>query len=553
MKNKGEIKSAVIGILPVAACLALLMCVRYYPMLDDFIQYRVYTFSDDRLRSVLLALGLLSARPLAGIFDVYFWSSMWGSLNMATAVMFCIFAAAGMIMLAFFRRWWGTGGLVFAVLLLCPISMEGVFWLSASTRMGPPLLFCALAMLALELRLKKGGRGFFALYVLFALCSYCFYEQMTIVSFLLLLMALYYDKRARAAEWAAPFAALVPVACCYLFVPSGMNEGRMKLVTFGADYPQHFMGVMGQIRNVFFNLGPRLLKRDLMSECSAIAGRALENPAAAALAAAAAVCVAALFFIIAARTDGEDRAAFAARPALCQLVCGAALFAAPLTLFFLLPNSFIAFRNALPSMLGAGLTADAAVRLVCGGRPRITRAVTLVVCAVLTAASLFEVTAYSKTGEADAALLEELCPYVAQGRQEGNVALVGASVRYDPSVVPHGEHITSVASSDWALTGAVYARNGAKYGLHLYPLEMDKYIYQTYPEPGAYDAFYGVWGAGGYDPGHVAELSVFEAEDGYELRDANGALFARIVREADRWAVYGAGYTGPKEDGGETR
>jgi len=62
---------------------------KYNPILDDFIQYNANTLYENPFKDVIIGTGLLNGRPLAGIFDLFFWSNFWDNMWLANLIIVC--------------------------------------------------------------------------------------------------------------------------------------------------------------------------------------------------------------------------------------------------------------------------------------------------------------------------------------------------------------------------------------------------------------------------------------------------------------------------------
>ena len=161
----------------------------YNPVLDDFIQYHTYTLYGDPFADVITKMGLLSGRPLAAIFDIYFWSRFWDCMWLANLIITALFTLSGILIYRIFSRHFGVTPVFLFIYGLLPVTSEAVNWLSASSRIVVPMCFLGAALNLLqfgfdEKDMPKKAAGY-ALGTLLLFASMAFYEQIAIVAFIL--------------------------------------------------------------------------------------------------------------------------------------------------------------------------------------------------------------------------------------------------------------------------------------------------------------------------------------------------------------------------------
>ena len=80
---------------------------RYFPQLDDYIQYHNYA-AQGSVPYLVKALGLFAARPLAGLFDITLWSWLWGCMILSVLLLSAAYAASAVIFRNLFEKHFGT-------------------------------------------------------------------------------------------------------------------------------------------------------------------------------------------------------------------------------------------------------------------------------------------------------------------------------------------------------------------------------------------------------------------------------------------------------------
>ncbi len=149
----------------------------YYYQLDDYIQYYNYTAHRGSVQTIISTLGLLAARPLAGIADITVWSMFFSRMIVGVAIMSAMYAASACAFKRVFNRHFGTGYVFLAVYALLPLGFEGTYWMSASTRIVTGLFFASVSLLCFDNWFERGSKLILLLYRLLQLATYCFYEQ----------------------------------------------------------------------------------------------------------------------------------------------------------------------------------------------------------------------------------------------------------------------------------------------------------------------------------------------------------------------------------------
>ena len=155
--------------------------VQYWPQLDDYIQLHNIPTAES-FWGLQETMGILGARPLAGMADYYFWGPMFGFLIVGVGLISMMYAACAVLLRRQLGRYFPVGPVFLAVFALLPLGVEGTYWMSASTRVVCGLFFAVLAAQTF-LRWMDTGRWYWAvLYLILQLLPMGFYEQAGIFS-----------------------------------------------------------------------------------------------------------------------------------------------------------------------------------------------------------------------------------------------------------------------------------------------------------------------------------------------------------------------------------
>ncbi len=464
--------------------------IRYYPLLDDYIQYHNYPTSLDY--SLLIETeGLLASRPLAGLGDLYFWQYFWRCPVVALLLLSALFAGAAALFWRVFRRRYNAS-LLFAVLFaFFPLGIEGSYWLSAATRLVPGLFFTALALQLYQTFVDTAltaRRKIPLLLCLFAalLLSYGFYEQILVLSLSAMLLFGMEDLLRRRSRGLAALLALPAGALYYFFTAahaSGNLTARMKIILpvhsyyFDTFLPE----LIRQLRAVFLQGNFALLTRGFARGLRLLWQQRLWLFALFILLAAAAT--AGLSHLLdrknaleAPRTTASAQNTTEIKKAsvptdasryFCGILFGFLLFLAPLAPYFIVEGTWFSFRGALPSLCGLFLLCDRLCSLLflplCRRKPLLRRllspliGVAVAFCLICTVSEVYD---YRAVHQRDEAVVASLANTLKEAHLPENKRI--ALFNLDPTVEEQNylwhEHVCGVTENSWSLTGMLYAR-----------------------------------------------------------------------------------------------
>lgn len=469
---------------------------QYYPQLDDYIQYHNYGLSAEPLR-LILQQGLLAARPLAGVLDVLFWSRFWSVMILAVALISALWAASALLFRQVLSRYFPTGFFFLIVYTLFPLGMEGTYWLSASTRIVCGMFFCALSVRLFQSFLDRGGLRLLLWLPVFVL-SLGFYEQTFVLSFALIcLLSLFHLRGNRARAFCGAF--ILPAAAFYfffthLFADSATYAARSTLILpVSRYYLDTFLPeLIGQFRRVFLGGGWHIMARGFCRGIELL----VSSSAVWYLPFLLALCV--IVYLTASRQAANRPAppVGSAKPkkqislygsTASQAFWGLLLALVPLAPFFVIGTPWFSMRGAVPSFLGLGCLADAALTTVLRSLPQRKRiaAVLSAACAfVFCCAAVAEIADYKETAENDSAIVRLLCEEdAALAGTGGNIGVLNLNPSYlkEQNYFYH-EHIHGVTESAWALKGAMtaYRKGDTSAAWTPLPLSSDGTVWQAW-------------------------------------------------------------------------
>ncbi|MDD3767002.1 MAG: hypothetical protein PHF89_07425 [Eubacteriales bacterium] len=383
----------------------------YYPLLDDYIQYGIYPWVENPFREVYLDIGLFAARPIASPFDIYLWGRFWGNMAVPFFIITVLHAISAYVFILAFRRINMPLGMVFVCFyVLCPINIEGSYWISASSRIIVGMFFTSLSAYCLA---GKKHTGFF----IFQILAMFLYEQVAVFSFTLSFLIIYYLKDRRA--W---YLLALNMALFLLYYKAFSHMGRH--------------GERAAL--TFFNIGGFLQHTRTWAQWGLFSkgfSRGVDMTV---------VYYIPVFAAAALLGVAESAKKFRVK----QIWAGAVLFIAPYLPFLVLGGNHASFRTAFVPLFGLAVALDGLFNIFKYVKPALVVAISL----FFTIVSISELCDYQQNYFMDRRIVN----YVAKELdKEGKNTVVGAKDTYIELNVLYAEHIKSIASSDWALTGAL--------------------------------------------------------------------------------------------------
>lgn len=502
----------------------------YFPQLDDYIQLHNYTAYHPDVWSFIRRLGLLAARPAAGLLDIFFWGRLWPALIAGCALIAGLYAASAVLFRRVWSKYYPVGWPFLVLYTLLPLGMEGTYWLSAANRVVPSLFFVSLAMALFQRWCESGQKRFLTAYFLVQLLSMSFYEQGLVLSVtgVLLTALLELRENRRRPLWALlTFVnAGIYFAFTSAFADSALYAGRASMVLPWQEGWRDwvFLPVLRQMKDAFLKGGVYTAVKGLVRGAGLIVseGHWLW------LVLVLALC-AGLFLL--AREERTDRSR--GREVLLALIVGFLMALAPVTIFFVLANPWFSLRGTVASFCGLALMGDTVIGWLLSrlkGRDAIAAGLCGVLALVFCVAAVSELHDYRAAWEADQAVMAAILEGTDNGASlpsEGENLILGVESCYleEQNFYFH-EHIHGVTESRWALTGGLQCVSGR-----------GDFPYVT-PLPAAVDAqtFGGMDCASLwlYEPDRqtVRAVTARPAADGsYDLLAGDGSLAGRVTAQ----------------------
>lgn len=424
----------------------------YFPQLDDYIQFYKYAHMGDPA-GLIERLGLLAARPLSGLADIFLWSKFWTCPALMLLILAALWAGSAFLFRRVFDRIFGCGSLFTAACLLLPLSFEGTYWFSAATRIVCGMFFAALAMHLFLQHVRNGKKYALPLWVLCQLLAFGFYEPTLALAgagiLLLMLREIYHGCR-RAWWGMLTFAnLLIYFAFTYFHSVGALANRVVTVLPWEEGYFTFFLpDLLRQMAAAFAKGGSLTLVRGAWRGIKIIASDGgWWYPL---LFAALAVG----FAFLCLRTDKKDRPTEGKR---WEAYLFAAIFAAaPLTPYLIVANPWFSLRGTVPAFPGLALLLALAAADLFRRRTLITPILTAVFVLVCGVASVSELHDYRVTYENDTAVLTALADEL--DGAEGRIGILNLNPNYlEEQNYFYHEHLHGVTESDWALQGALFS------------------------------------------------------------------------------------------------
>jgi len=397
----------------------------YFPILDDYIQYGLYSTVGNPFAQVVLKFQDYTVRPLAVLTDVYVWARFWEHMGIAFIIITFMHGASSILIYEALNKAGIRCGLFFVlVYLLAPVGTEATYWISGSTRIIVPLFFAAVGLWCLT----KKGVGWTIAAWLFNLLSYGYYEQICIVSFLLFFIV---AIKMKSKKWLIAGINGVVIAGWYVtFAAVGQMANRGGMVIGSPEQ-------MAKIGHYFYEVWVQAVPK--LTWEGALRGFQLVVSDQNFIYIGLVVLVAIVFALTCGGDAQESKRVSGSGIALSLL-----LIVLPYVPIFFLKDAWFGLRNTFPSLIGIGLLLDNLFY-----RPeRLKKAAAAMMMIVFLFGTVSELYDYKRVYEDDEKIIRLL-------EEAGMPQHVLTKMQYTEVFVPVETHILNVTSSDWALCGRV--------------------------------------------------------------------------------------------------
>jgi len=429
---------------------------RYYPVLDDWIQYGVFSFSNNIFKEIIIGTGTYTTRPFASLSDPYIWARFWGKMGIAFFIITCLHILSGYLLYKVFEYHELNVGLLFlAIFGMLPLGTEATYWISASSRLVVGIFFMALSLYLLSLYIRKNQQNYWLLLFFFLthLISLGYYESIIVLSVFSAVLLIILNWRLLKKKWVAviPIVNFFMIAVYYKsFSHVGQVAARGQFIK--ENYISHFRLVFDKIMDVWIKAHLPLYTRGFVRGLKVL----LENHSYLYL------FLILLLSVVAAVLASREKNGMSKKDAVIKIVIGVILFWVPFSIHFILSDVWISNRNAFPSLIGLGLIMEGLLTVFTDSQRRkyVKSIVIAILVPVLMIIHISELTDYKNISEADRLICTNIIN-AAKGTEflEGKkkAFLFNTVSAYVEQNMHYHEHIHNVTEADWSLTGVIRA------------------------------------------------------------------------------------------------
>lgn len=425
----------------------------YFLTLDDYIQYGGYPLYEN-VSHVFLNIGTIKNRPLASLLDPLFWGEFFPDMWVALLILGVVyFFSAKLFTFVLEKCNIYITPFFYAVYLFLPLTFEGTYWLSASTRVVVGLFMTALSayFLVSYIRGKKAQR--LLLYILFSICSFGFYESVAVFSgvfqgILILHFAFSERKPKRLYLLGVPFvSALMYLA--YLKIAGHLITAQNRMSEFS------FYNFGGRVRELFsqlFNiLTEGLYKTTITGFKDGVLVMLNEG--------AYGIILALLIVLVSLLCAYFGKKQMLKTPnfVFC-IILGFFTSLVPLIPHVLVPDVWLTLRSMVTVIIGLLIMISPLLAFLLKNE-KVRAGVIFAIVLVFLTGSVNELYTYKKVYEKDRKIAREIGAHldkeVLDGKKE-TIVLMGKEV-YTPQNYYFKDHVKSALYTDWSATGLVRA------------------------------------------------------------------------------------------------
>lgn len=425
---------------------------KYFPVLDDYIQYGGYPMYND-MNYVLFNIGTIASRPIASFLDIAFWGKLW-NMPCLMLVFSCILHFLSCIL--FYRTAKENNiklSLVFAIFyLFFPLGYEGSFWISASSRIICGLFFSSVALLYLTKYEHSGKLRFFIVFFLCSLCAFTLYEACAVFCFLASAIIIFLNRKEN--RYILPAISLLLMLFALLIYMSfakdignmGSRVSESSFIYIFTQLGEFFTQLAEIMINGFFSLTIQGFKDGLL----VLFGKGLWGIINLILIFAGCIIIGSLF-------SAERKESITKAQLFFQIAAGIILFFAPFAPNLIAKPVWITYRTMFVPLIGLYLIFD--VLFLSISKKSVQTILLMVLLFIFTVSSVNEYDTYKRTNELDSKLLSKICFQLDESVLSGEKE-VAVLLKSPPSVRQtsyYKDHVKTVFYDDWALTGAVRA------------------------------------------------------------------------------------------------
>jgi|GEM_PF-1325805 len=428
---------------------------KYFPVLDDWIQYGSYPLASNIFKDIILAKSTYMTRPLASLSDPYIWGQLWNHMGISFMIITLLHGLSAFFLYRVIKHFKLPVGLPFLLIYgLLPLGSEATYWISASSRLVVGIFFMSLALYLLVGYLKKPRIPYLLGYLLSHLISMGYYEQISILSAFLAFVILVLSFKSLRAKWlvVSPIFNFGLLLVYYkAFSGQGNVAARGQLVQ--GNYLDHLKEAFDAIAYVFGSVQMRLMKNGFFRGLQVM----VEDKRFIYL---LLIVISSILAGLVSYKLSRNKASSISR-SLWSIGIGTLAFWLPLAINSLLAVIWICNRNVFPSFLGLALILEGLLGLIFRNKygHMLKAGLVSILCFVFVVVNVSEIDDYKKASLIDHQVAKDMIAYFDEDILAGTrkVMFFGGESSYIDQNSYHHDHIHNVTTSDWAMTGALRA------------------------------------------------------------------------------------------------
>ncbi len=501
---------------------------KYYPVIDDWIQYGVYGLYDNVFREVIIRMNLYTIRPIANISDVYLLSPFWNNMKIPFLIITLMHAYSGYFFYKLLEKNKIPMSIEFLIIYtLLPLGSEATYWISASARVVVGSFFMSLSLYLLSLYFQANKRRYIILFFIINMVSMGYYEEIIGLSFLSSLTLIFINRH----KVKHKIIKIIPIInaifiSIYYLIFSRVGNIAVRGSIIKTDFINHSFKLIKEIIKVYtkthipiytngFLRGMEVL---LINKSYIFFLLIIINSIAAGL----------WLLINNLSLKRQDRSI---RYDFAKIIIGSILFWISFAPNFLLDLIWICNRNTFTSFLGFALIIEGLIGIIFRGKAGVYLRSFLVILLTFTflIVNVSELTDYKNASEADRLIAENIIKNIKDNtffNGDKSLILFNAETSYIEQNSYYNDHIHNITASDWALTGGVRAVSQNSRIKYLLPIPKNTEVVITK------DLLDEAIIMGINDDLSVIDLYIDEFKNGYiHLYDKDGILFGLLYKK----------------------
>lgn len=229
---------------------------KYFTVVDDWFLYCGSSVKADN--SINLA-----SRPFAALADRYILTPMADHMIAAQLILVILLAASAyMLYKAFESSGIASGAFFVLMITMPPVGFEGVYWISAASRIIPSVFFISLAIYSECRYILTDKKKYIILTVVAGIMSVGFYEMMVPIYFVASVAVVLIQKKK---QWIISVSALLTIAAMLYYKLNGDDPSiadRVMLVE-AEGFFQHIVDLFKDYRILFTEIQKQLLSESI--------------------------------------------------------------------------------------------------------------------------------------------------------------------------------------------------------------------------------------------------------------------------------------------------